>query len=286
MRAFAHVNRPMTQLFQWMPMQWLTAVMLLSLRIGAMLTATPVFSAADLPIRARLLVVVGLSIALCSALGLAPDGGARHDALQALADHPLRLLRAACTELALGLVLSTAIHAAFAAFAVAGQLLDVQLGLGLSQVYDPASGSMAPVLSTAFTRVAVVVFFMADGHHALLRALAFSLERMPLGRSWSLEAVLPAMAGSLAGLFGLCIALAAPVIFCLLLTEMALGVLARNLPQVNMLVMGIPVKAIVGLVALCLWFGAIGGAMDRVYQGLYRTLDAAIAGTAAIQGAQ
>ncbi|HEX7639626.1 MAG TPA: flagellar biosynthetic protein FliR [Burkholderiaceae bacterium] len=278
----------MTVLTDLMPLQWITAVLLLSLRIGAMLLATPVFSAADLPIRVRVVVVIGLSIALCAALGLVPDAaGASRDALKSLGEHPLGLLRSACTEIALGLVLSMAIHAAFAAFAIAGQLLDVQLGLGLSQVFNPASDTATPVLSAAFSRVAVVVFFVTDGHHALIRALAFSLQRLPLGQPWPLADVLPALAGSLAGLFGLCIALAAPVIFCLLMTEMALGVLARNLPQVNMLMMGIPVRIIVGLAALCVWFSAIGGAMDRVYRGLYQALDAAIVGlpaTAALGG--
>jgi len=94
--------------------------------------------------------------------------------------------------------------------------------------------------------------------------------------------MLPALAVSVAGLFGLCVAIVAPVIFCILLTEMALGVLARNLPQVNMLTMGIPVKIVVGLAALSFWFTGIGGAMDRVYRGLYEALDSAIGTTPAL----
>ena len=269
----------MNALLDLMPLQWMTAVILLSLRVGAMLLATPVFSAADLPVRVRVFIVVGLAIALCASLGLVPDAaGAQREMLQSLADHPLRLLRCACDEVTLGIVLSVPIHAAFAAFSMAGQLLDVQLGFGLSQVFNPASNTMTPVLSTAFSRIGVVVFFLSNGHHALIRALAFSLERMPLGQPWSLEATLPALAVSVAALFGLCVALAAPVIFCVLLTEMALGVPARNLPQINMLTLGIPVKIIVGIAALCVWFTSIGGAMDRVYQGLYQALDSAIAG--------
>lgn len=270
----------MTAVLDLMPLQWMTAVMLLSLRMGAMLLATPFFSAADLPVRVRVLIIVGLSACMCAALGVTRDPwGLQPEALQEFTDHPLRLVRSACSEVALGVVLSLPIHAAFAAFATAGQLLDVQLGFGLSQVFNPASGSMTPVLSTAFSRIAVIVFFLTNGHHAVIRALAFSLERMPLGRPWSLEATLPALAASVAGLFGLCVALVAPIIFCILLTEMALGVLARNLPQVNMLTMGIPVKIVVGLAALSLWFTGIGGAMDRVYRGLYQALDSAIGAT-------
>ena len=272
----------MNSLLDLMPLPWLTAVMLMTLRVGAMLVATPIFSAADLPVRVRVFVVVGLSAALCAALGLVADPhGSQRLALQSLVDHPLQLVRCACTEIALGIVMSLAIHAAFAAFAVAGQLLDVQLGFGLSQVFNPASNAASPVLSVAFSRIGVVVFFLVNGHHALVRALAFSLERIPLGRSWSIAQTLPPMLASVVALFSLCIALAAPIIFCILLTDMALGVLARNLPQVNMLVLGIPVKIVVGLAALCLWFTGIGGAMDRVYKGLYEALDGAISATPA-----
>ena len=266
----------MTVLLDLVPLQWMIAVLLLSLRVGALLLATPVFSAADFPGQIRLLVVVGLSISLCAGLGLVPDAaGSRRDELISLAAHPAALFKAGCTEIALGATMSLAIHAAFSAFAMAGQLLDIQLGFGLSQVFDPASNSASPVLTTAMNRVGVLTFFLVNGHHALVRAIAFSLERVPLGTPWPIEFAVPAMLPHVGALFGLCVALAAPIIFCILLTELSLGVLARNLPQINMLTMGLPVKVVVGLTALCVWFTGIGTAMDRVYRGLYQTLDAA-----------
>jgi flagellar biosynthetic protein FliR len=271
-------------LFDLVPVPWATAVLLLSLRIGAMLLATPLFSAADVPVRVRVLVVLGLSIALCAGLGLGNgDHAFQRQALEDIGSRPGALLESACTELALGIVMSLAIHAAFSAFAVAGALLDVQLGFGLSQVFDPASNAASTVLTTAFNRVAVVCFFILNGHHALIRAIAFSLERVPLGSAWSINAAGSVMLVRVAFLFGLCVALAAPIIFCILLTELALGVLARNLPQVNMLTMGLPVKVVVGLAALCLWFTSIGSAMDRVYRYLYESMSSAVAALPGMQ---
>ena len=265
----------MNALLDLVPMEWMTAVLLLSARVGAMLLATPLFSAADVPARVRVLVVLGLSIALCAGLGLVPDAaGAPRDALRTLAAHPLQLFRAALTEVALGMTMALAIHVAFSAFALAGGVLDVQLGFGLSQVFDPTSSTQAPVLTIVFNRIGVIVFFLVNGHHALVRAIAFSLQRFPLGAPWPISAVAPVLLAHVAVLFGLCVALVAPILFCILLTEMVLGVLARNLPQVNMLTMGMPVKIVVGLTALCLWFSGIGSAMDRVYRGLYQALDA------------
>ena len=250
----------------------LVALLLLSLRLGAVLLMTPVFAAADLTLTVRVLLVVGLSVALSA--GLQPGVAVA----PAVLDHPGALLQAAFTEVALGATMAVAIHVAFAAFVTAGRLLDIQIGFGLSQVFDPASNTALPVLSSAFSRAATVVFLLVNGHHALLRALAFSLERLPPGGAWSIDAAMLPILKQVGGLFGLSLSLAAPVVFCLLMTELALGVLARNLPQMNMLTMGIPVKIVVGLIALSLWVGGMGGLMDRVYRGIHVAWDGMLAG--------
>lgn len=253
----------------------LVALVLMSVRVGALLMLTPVFAAADLPLRVRVLATVALSVALCA--GLAADGGTAAPQLRPLAasalDHPGALLQAAFTEVALGATMAVAVHVAFAAFVMAGRLLDIQVGFGLSQVFDPAFNTTMPVLTSAFSRLATVVFFVVNGHHALLRAVAFSLERLPPGGRWSLDAAALPLLKQVAGLFGLSMSLAAPVVFCLLVTDLALGVLARNLPQMNMIATGIPVKIVVGLVALSLWIGGMGAVMDRAYRGIHVAWD-------------
>jgi flagellar biosynthesis protein FliR len=75
------------------------------------------------------------------------------------------------------------------------------------------------------------------------------------------------------GLFSLGFALAAPVAFCILLLELALGVVSRNLPQMNMFAIGIPIKIVVGLAALSLWFAGMGAVMNRIYATIYQTWD-------------
>lgn len=255
----------------------LIAALLMSLRIGAMLLMTPIFSIANVPVVVRVLFVLGLSGALVA--GAAPVD---LEPLASLAAQPGRLLQAACTELALGMTMAVAIHLAFAAFALAGRLLDIQVGFGLAQVFDPAFNGTAPILTTAFSQIALLVFVVVDGHHAVLRAIGYSLERFPLGRGWPGESALLPAIRQMGGMLGLAFSLVAPVVFCILLVELALGVLARNLPQMNMLAMGVPIRICVGLVALSLWFSGIGPVMDRVYRSIYATWDAAFA----VPGAQ
>lgn len=249
---------------------YVLAVFLLSLRLSAVFLMTPVLSAFGVPGVVRLLLVLGIAAAL--ALGMPAQELGAMLALSSASS----LFAAAMTEAALGAMLALGILSAFAAISLAGRLIDIQIGFGMAQVFDPVSSRQVPVLTSAFDRLGVIVFFLINGHHALLRGIAFSLERFPLGRPWSLEATAPLVIKQVAGLFAMGFALAAPVVVCLLLVELALGVVARNLPQMNMFVIGIPVKIIVGLAALSLWFGGMGDAMSRIYASIYRSWDATL----------
>jgi flagellar biosynthetic protein FliR len=254
------------------------AVFLLSLRLGAVLLMTPLLYAISVPPTVRVLLVLGLAAALV--LGLPQSSTVP----ETLARQPGALMVACIAELALGATLALGIFVAFGAIAMAGGLLDVQVGFGMAQVMDPATRRQIPILSAVFNQVGVLVFFLVDGHHALLRGLAYSLERFPLGRGWSVETASTIVLKQVAGLFGLGFALAAPVVFCMLLVDLALGVVARNLPQMNLFVVGLPIKIVVGLAALSLWFGGMGDSMNRIYASIYNTWDAVFAAAPPVPG--
>ncbi|MDM0122179.1 flagellar biosynthetic protein FliR [Variovorax arabinosiphilus] len=251
----------MSLVFPELGLGWIAGVSLVALRVAATFLMTPVFYAMPMPATVRMLLVAGMSLAIASGLGFAP----------ALWSGWAAYLSAAMTEIGIGLTLGLGVLLAFGAFAVAGQLLDVQLGYGIAQIIDPVTSRPVPILTTAFSYLAVLVFFLVDGHHALLRGVAFSLERFPVGEPWPLSQAFGPLLKQTTGLFSLGFALAAPVVFCLLLVEFVLGVVSRNLPQMNMFAMGFPVKILVGLVALSVWFAGIGGVMTRVYSSIATT---------------
>lgn len=265
---------PVIQILPYPPAWWILAVVLLSLRIGAALLATPMLSYTTVPVTIRILVVVGLSCAL--GLGIGSDAAARLR-LEQVVGSLGALVEAAAAEVALGATFAVAIHMAFAAFAIAGRILDVQVGFGLAQVFDPTGNQTLPVLTTVFNQAGALMFFLVNGHHAFMRTLQLSLERFPLGKEWPISGALEPLIKNVSSLFALAFSLAAPVIFCILLVELALGVIARNLPQMNMLTMGTPIKIVVGLVALSLWYIGIGAAMDRVYREIYQTWNVLLA---------
>ena len=242
--------------------EWVTTVMLLAVRIAAMLLLTPVLYAVAMPATVRVLVVVGLACVLAMPLG---------NAASVAPSDPGALLLAVLREASVGATLGLGILIAFAGFTVAGRVIDVQVGYGMAQVFDPATRTRVPMLSAVFGLLAAVFFFVIDGHHALLRGMAYSVERFPVGQGWSTAAAAQPLVRQMAALFALGFALAAPIVLGLLLVEFALGVVSRNLPQMNMLLMGIPVKILVGLLALSVWAVGFSAPAGRLYAGIYQT---------------
>jgi flagellar biosynthetic protein FliR len=256
--------------------EWLLGAFLLWLRISAMFLLTPLLHTFAVPPTVRVLFTLCLALALAAGLSVEVPLDVSTGAL----------IAASAAELALGAAMALAVLTAFAAISMAGRMLDVQVGYGMAQVFDPTTQRQTTPLAAGFDRLAVVFFFVLDGPHALLRGIAFSLERFPLGRPWSPSAAAGPLLQHVAGLFGLAFSLALPVLACLLLVELGLGVLARNLPQMNLFVVGAPVKIGVGLAALALWTAGASEAMGRIYASIYRTWDAVLTAHPAPQGSR
>lgn len=238
---------------------WIAGVLLLATRIAALLLLTPVLYAVALPAVARLLIVVGVAsvIAMSFQVEFVPtDAGA--------------LVRALLHEAAIGATLGLGVLAAFAGFALAGRLADIQVGFGVAQVFDPLTRTRVPILSSIFSLFALVFFFAIQGHHALLRGIAYSVEKIPVGSAASTLGAAEPLVRQVAVLFALGFALAGPIVLMLLLLDFVLGVLSRNLPQLNMLVLGIPVKILAGLLALSVWAGLLAAPSARLYAGIYQ----------------
>jgi flagellar biosynthetic protein FliR len=240
--------------------QWLAVTMLLATRLGGLLLMTPPLGSASIPATVRVAFVFAMAAVLAAGLPGIPG----LDTLDIGT-----LVVAALSEFALGATMSLGISLGFAAFAVGARLIDVQIGFGIGQVFDPLTRQQLPVLSGAFNQLALVLFFAADGHVSLLRGVALSIERFPPGSAWPVEAAVGPLVQQVAALFALGFTLVAPIVLCLVLVELGLGVLSRNLPQMNTFVLGIPVKVIVGLAALSIWLAASSGVVSRTHTAMF-----------------
>ncbi len=244
---------------------WVTSTLLLSVRLGALALMAPPLGGRMVPATVRFSLVIALAVALSSALPAAPmttDGLGRMPALAAL-------IPAVASEAALGAAMALGLNLAFGMFTFGAHILDVQIGFAMGQVIDPMSQQHMPVIAAIFNQTALIGFFLLDGHHALMRGLVLSTEAVPLGSAWHLDSGFVGVVRHLSQLFSLGFAMVAPVVFCLLLAELGLGAVARNLPQMNMLALGMPIKVLIGMATLSVWIGASAPIMGRAYHSVF-----------------
>jgi flagellar biosynthetic protein FliR len=224
---------------------------LLLVRPGMLVMATPFFGALHAPahLRVGLTVLVG---ALLASLVTVPDnlpaGGLT-----------IVILR----EIAIGLAIALAIRVLVFAAEFAGHLAGYQIGLSLGSLIDPLTGVRNNVLALLYANLATVLALMVNAHHALLRALVDSYTLLPIG----LGGIDASLAGSVARMLGFVfvigVRIAAPILLVLLLVELALGLLARVAPSLNVMTAGAPVRLVGGLLVLAAGLTMLPGLIDR-----------------------
>ena len=135
---------------------------------------------------------------------------------------------------------------------LAGHLSGFQIGFAYASLVDPQSGARNGVLSALYANLVVMVFLVIDGHHQLLQALAASYGALPIGAGgWAATGELaPLVARTLGTVFVIGLRIAAPVVLVLFIVEVALGLLSRVAPQLNLMVNAAPMRLFIGLAVL------------------------------------
>ena len=245
---------------------WLTAALLLSLRISPVFAFAPPFTLMRVPALFRVMLGLGLAGLIAAALpGLTPPPTVAGP-----------LVAAAARELFLGLVFVLAFQAAFAAIYVAGRTVDVQAGYGLAALIDPTSRAQTPLIGAIYAYAAGAVFFGMGGHLDLMRILAASLEIAPLGQA-GLPASLGPLIAFLGAVFATAFGVAGGLILTLFLTDLGIALLSRTAPQMNVLVLGFQAKTLLVMIALPLTLGVSGALLARMVSTILQALPALIA---------
>ncbi len=150
----------------------------------------------------------------------------------------------------IGLMLGLVANFLFEAALLAGQILGVQIGYSLANVFDPQTQADTPVLSEFHQMAALLIFLQLDVHHWLLRSLVRSFAYLPPGGVLPTLAVASGLAHAAGGIFLAGVQIAAPSLVATLVADMALGFLGKASPQLPVLFIGIAVKNLVGLTVL------------------------------------
>jgi flagellar biosynthetic protein FliR len=224
-------------------------------RTLSVLAVAPVFSMRNVPT----LVKVGLGAAIAYVLTLA-----RSTQLAPLSGQLAPFLIAIAKETMVGLLIGFAAALAFAAFQVAAQAISLQLGFSLGAILNPGVALQGTASDQLYLMLATLFFLAINGHHLLLLSLGQTLEVAPLGTFTMQGGMVETLIRISSTAISAGVQLAMPILGAVLLTDLALGIINRAVPQMSAFIIGLPLKVFIGLLALLLALPATTNAAVRL----------------------
>jgi len=247
-------------------LQLLPNFLLILCRITSFFVVVPVFSSRNVPMPFK----IGLSVFI-SLIVFATVGTKELVPLDAM--FILEIIR----EVLVGLVLGFIAYLFFTVVQIAGSLMDIQIGFGISNVIDPMTGASAPVLGNFKYMLAMLLFLAMNGHHLLLRAIMDSYKWIPLSNAMFAKIydgqISAFLVETFATVFMLAFQLAAPVVAAMFLADLGLGLLTRVAPQYNIFVIGVPLKLILGLLIVIVLMPEISPLFEGVFTKMFQSIE-------------
>jgi flagellar biosynthetic protein FliR len=155
-------------------------------------------------------------------------------------------------EALFGLALGYVTLLIFTALEIAGQLVDFQAGFSMAQTIDPSTGINAAHYGRFYYWMGICVFFLLDMHHVVISTLIRSFEYVPLGEITFVGLTTNAILRIFSNIFELAVNLAVPLVLVVLVIDVVLGIVSRTIPQINVLMLGMPIKAMASYIAMLL----------------------------------
>ncbi len=219
---------------------WLVALFWPLARILGLLMVAPVFGHRSVPARVKIGLGVFVALAVTPVLPPMPEVGLG-------SWHGLFIL---VQQMLIGIALGFVMRIAFAAVELAGEIVGLQMGLGFATFFDPQSAGQTLVLGRFFNLVATLIFLAVNAHLALLGLLVESFQSLPVSVAPLAAGGFRELAAFGSTIFIIGLQLSLPLIAVLLMTNLALGILTRSAPQLNVFAIGFPLTLGAGLIML------------------------------------
>ncbi|SEI81371.1 MULTISPECIES: flagellar biosynthetic protein FliR [unclassified Pseudomonas] len=225
---------------------WVAAFMLPLFRIAAVLMTMPIFGTTLVPNRVRLYLALAITVVIAPSLPPMPP-------VHALDLSALLLI---AEQIIIGAAFGLSLQLFFQAFVIAGQVIAVQMGMSFASMIDPINGVSVAVIGQFFTMLVTLLFLSTNGHLVVFEVLIESFTTLPVGEGLMLanfwELVL-----RLGWVLGAALILVLPAITALLVLNIAMGVMTRAAPQLNIFTIGFPLTLVLGMWVLWVSLGDI-----------------------------
>ncbi|MGP7817490.1 flagellar biosynthetic protein FliR [Niallia sp. 01092] len=171
-------------------------------------------------------------------------------------------------EALIGLLIGFLAYMLFSAVQTAGGLIDFQMGFAIANVIDPQTGAQSPLTGQYLYTIALFFLLSVNGHHLLLDGVFYSYQFIPLNQVWIAfgdENLIAFIIKSFALMFTIAFQMSIPVVASIFLVDIGLGIVARTVPQLNIFVVGVPVKIIAGLIIMMIVMGVLMASVSKLF---------------------
>ncbi len=232
---------------------------LILIRVSVILAMLPFFSARIFPT----LTKVGLALIITVILFPVID-----NRMVEFPDNLVGMAQLVITELIIGMILGLTVQLFFEGVRLMGQLVGFQTGFAITNILDPQTGAQVSIIANTAYLVAMTIFLILNGHHILLSSMRESFEIINVGSLSLNKQILQEIIHLSGDMFVIAIKIGSPAIAALLLTSVAFGIVTKMIPQMNIMIVGFPVKIVGGLTFFGISLNVLLGFMESYLGGL------------------
>lgn len=237
--------------------------LLIVARVSGIFITSPLFSNKVIPRQVKILLTIIISMLLLVGLNLSTP---------VTPNNLFQFTIMFIGEMIVGLTIGFIASLTFAAVQLAGQVIDMQMGFGIVNVMDPIYGSQAPLMGSFHNLLALLLFLATNSHHYMIAALYESYHKIPIfglggGREISQQMIDLFQNMLIAGL-----KLAMPVVGALFVAEVALGIIARTMPEMQVYFVGMPAKIFLGFALLIMVLPMYLTILQLLFEGNYNDI--------------
>lgn len=235
----------------------LTVFLLIVARVTAFFVVLPLFSHRTIPASHRIAFAVVLSWMMYYTLDVEP--------FEINGDYILFIIKEVISGLFIGLLA----YIIMSAVQIAGGFIDFQMGFAMANVIDPQTGAQSPLIGQFLNTLALLLLLALNGHHLLLDGIFYSYQFMPMEMVWPAfgqENYVEFIMKTFAGVFAVAFQMSIPIVATLFLVDVALGITARTVPQLNIFVIGYPIKIGVGFLVLLVMMAVLMAVIQKMFE--------------------
>ncbi len=209
-------------------------------RIAGLLMTAPIIGTRSVPMRARLMMAVVITVVVFPSISFVPD----IDPLSAAG------VLVSMQQVMIGIAMGLSVRVIFVALEVAGQAIGQLMGLMLASMVDPLNGNQVPVIGQFYLLLATLLFLAIDGHLMVIKVLAESFISLPIGTDGITQEGVWQFIIWTGEIIGFAVMIALPAIVSLLIVNLSFGVMTRSAPQLNIFAVGFPIMIILGVLII------------------------------------